>query len=295
MSDVSVIGLGAMGSALARVLMGAGRAVTVWNRSPGKAEALAALGARGAGTAADAFGASPVVLICVAGYAATEEIVAPGDAAQRLAGRTVVQLSTGTPKEAQEAADWFGRCDADYLDGAIHGGPQTIGTPDGHILVAGPEAAFARAEPLLRDLAADVGYLGPNIRAASALATLCHHYGRFLGLAHGALLCESEGVGLDLYAALFPEGDRAHQFVRVVHEDAFGNPPATLSVWAAALRRILEQASDAGISGEIPAFAAGLFDRAIAAGHGKENVAALVKVLRGSGNPLRATPDLRRT
>lgn len=45
--------------------------------------------------------------------------------------------------------------------------------------------------------------------------------------------------------------------------------------------RILSQAHDAGINCEIPHFVTGLFERAIAAGHGEEDVAALVKVLRG--------------
>lgn len=38
MSDISVIGTGAMGSALARALLKAGREVTVWNRSPEKCD-----------------------------------------------------------------------------------------------------------------------------------------------------------------------------------------------------------------------------------------------------------------
>ncbi len=43
--DVTVIGLGAMGSALARALANAGKRVMVWNRSPDKAQAMTAVGA----------------------------------------------------------------------------------------------------------------------------------------------------------------------------------------------------------------------------------------------------------
>ena len=59
MSDISVIGLGAMGSALARTLLGAGRNVTVWNRSPEKIQSLVALGALGSSNFGDALAASP--------------------------------------------------------------------------------------------------------------------------------------------------------------------------------------------------------------------------------------------
>ena len=46
MSDITVVGLGAMGSALAHSLLKAGREITVWNRSPDKVQPLVALGAR---------------------------------------------------------------------------------------------------------------------------------------------------------------------------------------------------------------------------------------------------------
>ena len=121
------------------------------------------------------------------------------------------------------------------------------------------------------------------IGAASALdlAWLCQRFGLFLGLAHGARICESEMVGTDLYATLFPAGDRSRTFAQVIHADSYGQPPASLGVWYAALQRVQIQARDAGINSEVPGFAASLFKRAMAAGHGEEDVAALIKVLRG--------------
>ena len=58
MSDVSVIGLGAMGSALAEALLKSGLSVTVWNRSPARADALVAKGAVAAGSVNEAVEAS---------------------------------------------------------------------------------------------------------------------------------------------------------------------------------------------------------------------------------------------
>jgi 3-hydroxyisobutyrate dehydrogenase-like beta-hydroxyacid dehydrogenase len=65
MSDVSVIGLGAMGSALARTLLRAGHRVTVWNRTSTKTGPLARDGAIPARDPAAAVLASPIVLVCV--------------------------------------------------------------------------------------------------------------------------------------------------------------------------------------------------------------------------------------
>ncbi|MCJ7780453.1 MAG: NAD(P)-binding domain-containing protein, partial [Acidimicrobiia bacterium] len=75
MSDVTVIGLGAMGSALAATLIEKGHAVTVWNRTAAKAAPLVSAGAVQAATPRDAVAASPVTIVCVGGYADTREVL----------------------------------------------------------------------------------------------------------------------------------------------------------------------------------------------------------------------------
>jgi 3-hydroxyisobutyrate dehydrogenase-like beta-hydroxyacid dehydrogenase len=256
--------------------------MTVWNRSPEKMQPFVANGADGAPSVALAVQASPVTTICVDSYVVAREILGGEDIAPHLSGRTVIQLSTGTPREAREFEAWLQSHGVDYVDGAIEGGPSDVDAGTTQILFAGPKAAFERCERLLRCLGSDLRYLGDNIGAAAALdlAWLCQRYGLFLGVAHGARLCESENVSLDLYASMFPEGDRARSVAGVIHANAFENPGATLSVWAGALKRVESQARDAGINCEFPDFVAGLFERAIAAGYGEEDVAALVKVFR---------------
>ena len=125
-------------------------------------------------------------------------------------------------------------------------------------------------------------YLGTNVRAASALdlAWLCVSYGRLLAITHAACLCESEGVGVDLFASLFGEGSTIRHYANVIHSAGFENRAATLNVWDAALQRIRTQGKDAGINTDFPDFVSSLFEKAVDAGHGEENVMALVKVLR---------------
>ena len=105
MSDVSVLGLGLMGSALCRALQEAGHAVTVWNRATSKMEPSMARGAHGAESAGAAVGSSPVTLVCVDGYAAARSVLA--DQVSSLTGKTIIQLSTGSPREAQEIEVWL--------------------------------------------------------------------------------------------------------------------------------------------------------------------------------------------
>ena len=75
MSAVKLIGLGAMGSALAKALIDAGRSITVWNRSPERLEKIVALGAQGASDVPDAVKSSNVILVCVSNYTATRNFL----------------------------------------------------------------------------------------------------------------------------------------------------------------------------------------------------------------------------
>ena len=93
MSDVSVIGLGAMGSALARTLLENDRKVTVWNRSADKAEPLVSAGAVLADSASEAIEASPATITCIASHGQTLELL--GRSAASLPGKTIIELRTG--------------------------------------------------------------------------------------------------------------------------------------------------------------------------------------------------------
>lgn len=282
MSDISILGLGLMGGELARALQQAGHKITVWNRSPIKMEPFIDEGAAGAPSVAAAVSASPVILVCVDNYTVTQSFLYTDDVAPHLSGRTLIQLSTGTPREAREAESWFNERDVAYIDGAILASPTNIGE-DAQILFAGPEVAFRSAERLLKCLGGNLRYLGENISAPAALdlAWLCVRFGIILGAIHGAILCESEEVGVDVYATLFPDGDRARMVSEVIDAATYNNPSATVRVWQAVLQRLHEQAQLAGINKEFPEFGAGIVERAMTTGYGDEDVAALIKVLRG--------------
>jgi 3-hydroxyisobutyrate dehydrogenase-like beta-hydroxyacid dehydrogenase len=276
MADISALGLGSMGSALAAALQRGDHRLCVWNRTAATMERFVEGGAVGATSASAAIRSSPVVLVCVDDYRVTREILEGDGAGAELANRTLVQVSTGTPREAREAAAWVGRPRGSYIDGAILGGPGSIGTDQALLLFGGPGPAYRRCEPTLRCLGGQVRYLGENVVAPAALdlAWLCQRFGLFVGVAHGARICEAEGVGVDQYASMFPEGDRARLLARVIHAGVYDHPSATLSVWYNALQRVRAQARDAGIDSAVPDFVADLFERAIAQDHGQDESGA---------------------
>jgi 3-hydroxyisobutyrate dehydrogenase-like beta-hydroxyacid dehydrogenase len=287
MSDISIIGLGAMGTALARALVQAGHSVTVWNRSPEKMDSVVALGADGAARLEDALGASPKIMICINDYASTARLLDRPEVTPLLRDRTVIQSSTGTPKEAGDSDIWFRAQGATYMDAAIMVYPDTVGTPEAQILVAGPEAAFQDCRPLLQSLAGDLRYLGPNIRAAAALdlALLSRLMGIVFGTIHGAHLCEAEGISVAQLAALLPAGDRGRTIAQVIHDDSFevGGAGATVEVSMGAVTHLQDQARDAGINSELPDLLMSWLKRAKAAGYGSQESASVVRILRESG------------
>lgn len=286
MSDISMIGLGAMGSALAKAQVRAGHKVTVWNRSPQRMAPLVELGAKGAESVAAAVKASPLIMVCIDNYTATNALLRADDVVAHLSGRSVIQLSTGTPSEARDSETWITAQSASYLDGIIQPYPAGIGAADAQILFSGSKSVFETSQPLLRCLGGDLRFIGEKVGAAAALdlAGLPSSLGMYVGFAHGARLCEAEGVSLDHFAALHPEGDRIRELADIVHAEAFAlgslHPGASIRIWEECIQRLQAQARDAGMSSEFPDNISGIFKRAVAAGIGEEDLAALIKVLR---------------
>ena len=289
MTELTCVGLGLMGSALARALLAAGHPVTVWNRSPGKAEALVGLGAQEARSFAEALAASPVVLICIDNYASTRALLESEGKADRLAGRMVVSLTTGTPREAEELSAWVEAQGARYLDGAILAGPNEIGSPTGDILISGDPVAWQAAEPFLTCLAGKVRHVGQRVGAAAGLdfAWLTMSYVQFIGVAHAANICRAQGIELQAFLDIFQADidTETSKLARIIKDADYDHPTATLQVWGEALGHIQEQARDAGIPSDIPDFIAGYFQRAIGMGLGQQEAIAIYKTLLVTEKP----------
>jgi 3-hydroxyisobutyrate dehydrogenase-like beta-hydroxyacid dehydrogenase len=284
MSDVTVIGLGNMGSALAHVLQDApqGCAVTVWNRSLEKAAPLVAKGAVLAPSAAAAIESSPIILVCVTNYAAANHLL--NEVATNVAGKLLVQLTTGLPQDARASETWAHAHGAEYLDCAITGSPSSIGTPGAHILVAGKEAVFQKAEPLLRLLAANLDYKGEPIGLASTweMIYIMHYYGMFLSLFHSVQICQAEGIPLEQYITLLGEQGKSYEkwLCENILSGNYRETSAPLELWAGGIGLIARHAEESHIHAEFPRLAARLFQQAMDAGYGREEVSALFKVLQ---------------
>jgi 3-hydroxyisobutyrate dehydrogenase-like beta-hydroxyacid dehydrogenase len=283
----AVIGLGTMGTTLARLLLGAGYRVTVWNRTQAKVRPLVSQGAGEAQSAAAAIAEGDIVVVCVHDYKAAREILETTEVEAELKGRVIVQLTTGSPDEARQSERWAQRHGAEYVDGAIQAAPSQMGRPDTMILVSGAQSAYRRTEAVLGVFAGNVKYLGDQVSAASTmdLATLSYVYGASLGFLQGARVAESEGFRVDHYAGLVADISPSFaEFFRhegtVIQSDDYTVSESPLKISVEATERILTAARDSGLATDLPALAADLFQQAAAAGYGDQEFAAAIKVLR---------------
>jgi len=276
MIHVAVIGLGPMGVALARLLVAAGHRVTVWNATP-RLDAVP--GARVASAPQDAIAAAELVLICLRNIAVVRSVLV--GSCTVLPGRRVVNLSSGSPGEAQSLADWISARDAEFIDGAVMNNPEEMGKAGSRILLAGPAPLVAAITPHLACLAGELRHVGPSYRAAKALyqAFEMVYFGHLAAALHAADICLSEGISLPHLHALH-DADPTHQgFIDTLIQGNYRPANQSMSAWASDLALIRQQAAEAGISAPFPDMLSVLFDRAIAAGHGQDDVMAIWKTM----------------
>ncbi|MDA0565512.1 NAD(P)-binding domain-containing protein [Streptomonospora sp. S1-112] len=282
---VTVLGLGSMGSALAAALLDRGHPTTVWNRSAGKARPLVERGARLAPTAWAAVEASPLVVACVLDYPALHSVLGP--VAGALSGRSLVNLTTGSPEQANAALDWARANGIDYLDGAIMTTPPEVGDAEMMFLYSGSRTAFDAHRPTLEALG-DPLYLGadPGLASLYDVALLGVMWSTMAGWLHAAALVGADrtpAVDFTQLAVRWLSGAVSGFLTRYAAQVDAGRYPgddATVDVQIAAIDHLIHAAEARGIDNGLPELLKGLMERAAAAGHGADSFAGVVEVLR---------------
>ncbi|MFF4954516.1 NAD(P)-dependent oxidoreductase [Streptomyces chattanoogensis] len=293
---VTVVGLGSMGSALAAAFLERGHPTTVWNRSPDKARPLADRGARPAATPEEAIAASPLIVACVRDYEALHSVLDP--VAGRLAGKVLVNLTSGSPEQAHEAVAWAGSHGADYLDGAIMTTPPGVGSPDMMFLYSGAHAVFEAHRPALAALG-DPLHLGtdPGLASLYDAALLGLMWSTMTGWLHGTALVgageiaeETAGETTEKTAAraftplairwLTAVAGFLTTYAPQVDAGRYPGDDATVDIQIAAIDHLIHAAASRGIDNALPELLKSAMERAKAAGHGNDSYASVIEVLK---------------
>lgn len=195
---ITVLGLGAMGTAITRAAAAGGAEVRAWNRSP---RSLADLGiddhdqgVRLAGSAVEAVAGADIVVLCVRDHAAARTIV--DTVAPHLGRGILVNVSTGSPNEAVESARQAAAHGLRYLTGAVMVPTSMVGTDDCLVLYAGTEADLAAAATLRNLLGGAADPTGPDhaVPPALDLAMLDVYFAGMYAHLHATVLAEAYGI-----------------------------------------------------------------------------------------------------
>ncbi|WP_017624788.1 NAD(P)-dependent oxidoreductase [Nocardiopsis chromatogenes] len=283
-TPVTVLGLGAMGSAIARTFLDRGHPVTVWNRTAGKAAPLAEAGASVAAGAAGAAAASPLVVVCLLDDDAVDAVLA--DVGNAVEGKALVNLTSGSPAQARKTERWAAEHGAEYIDGGIMADPPDLGTPNAHFSFSGSRAAFEAHEPTLMELGNGT-YYGEDAGLASVefMAQVATAYELLIGFLHTLRLVKAEGADpaefadrvADSIAASYPPLLRG--IGKAVRDGEFPPDMGPLSVQAALMDDLIDHRRSTGVDTTRMVEVKRLMDRRIADGHGGEGFSGLFPLL----------------
>ena len=285
LATVGFIGTGIMGKPMARNLLQAGYPVRAWNRSPAKAQELAAHGAEVLPTPAlAAKGAQVLVCMLSDGPTCDEVLFGEGGAARVLApGALVIVMSSIAVDSAVEQARQCAELGLHYLDAPVSGGERGAREASLAIMVGGEVAAFEQGRQVLAAMGRPV-HVGPagtgelsklvnQLIVASTIATV----------AEGLLLAERGGADpVKVHEALlggFVDSPIWRQHgQRMLDNDFTPGGPAKWQLKDT--RTALAQAQKLGLSLPVGSLVDGLFQAMIEAGDGELDHAGLIRQLR---------------
>lgn len=286
-ATVSVLGLGAMGSRLAQVLVAGGHEVTVWNRGRlGTGRAARVAGARLVASSAAAAAAAPLVLMCVLDYAAADEVLSAPGVLPALAGRTLVQLTNGSVPEVRAQMGRAAAAGAHFLCGSIAGYPRHMGRPEAVILYSGDEAAFREHEHTLAGLAGAQRYLGadPELQNATYVAAFGYYYAALGGFLESAALAAARGVPVAEFAAAMPAMtalllDHIDDAARRLTDGDLGGDQASVDVHLAGSARRRQAFAEHCLQSRFTDAFTNYLRQAHEAGAGERDIAALFSLM----------------
>ena len=282
---VGYVGLGIMGLPMARNLLGAGREVVAWNRSPAPLAEAAGAGAEPAGSAAEVAARAGVVFLCLTASADVEEVMlgAGGVVEGLRPDAVVVDMSTISPSVTRRLAAVLAGRGATLLDAPVSGGEQGAAAGTLSIMVGGPRKALERVRPLLAILGGTITHCGPvgsgqTVKLCNQVAVALNN----LAMAEALVLCAASGVDPRVMLAAITRGaagswQLANLGPRILERDFA--PGFKVSLQQKDLRLALEAASELSVPLAGTSLVHQLFAAVERRGRGEQGTQALVTAL----------------
>ena len=272
MSTIAVVGLGAMGKAMADNLVQAGHDVSVWNRSPGPVGELEAIGARPLASAAQAFESGVVFSVLADDHAVTQTFLTP-DVLSAGRGALHVNLATVSTKLADRATALHDEHGVGYIAAPVFGRVAVAQAGELQVLAAGPAGQIDRAQPFLDVIGARTWRLGDAPRQANVVKIV----GNFLiasaiqALSEAVSMAERSGVDsallVELLTSTLFQGPAYSSYGKLIATSAYEPAGFTTTLGRKDVGLALEVAADTGLRLPFGEVLRTVFDEALAGGH----------------------------
>jgi 3-hydroxyisobutyrate dehydrogenase len=283
---IGFVGMGTMGAAMAANLRRAGYEVTVWNRTPGRAASVTALGAREAATPAEAAGDADIIVTCVSDTPDVEAVLFghQGIAEGLAAGSLVIDCSTISPSATSGFAARLAEAGIAFVDAPVSGGSEGARQATLTIFVGGEPAAVERARPVLEAMGKTITHFGPagSGQAVKAVNQVVIS-GVYLAVAEGMVLAMRAGLDPEAVVSALGGGvagswilaNRSGKMIRNDYPLGFRT-----SLHLKDLTIALELARTLGVTLPVTALAAQLEAGLVARGYGDEDMSNLARAIR---------------
>jgi len=283
---VGFAGMGTMGAFMATNLVRAGFAVTVWNRTPGRAADLLELGAREAASPKELAQLSDIVVTCLTDTPQVNDVLfgEHGLAEGLAAGSLFIDCSTISPLSAQEMARRLSDLGVTMLDAPVSGGSEGARLGTLSIMVGGNQVDVERARPVLDAMGSTVTHLGAvgSGQWAKAINQVILA-GVYLGVAEGITLGLKAGLDVERVVGALA-GGAAASWVLTNRSGNMINDEYPLGFKIALHRKDLgiglALAEKVGAVLPIAAMAATFEDGLTSQGHGDDDISALARPIR---------------
>ena len=280
MAKVAVVGLGAMGSRIARRLLDSGHQVIVWNRNAARVTPLTEAGAAAAKSPADAAGQAEVVITMVSNPGALKDVTEgpAGVGAGASASATVIQMSTVGTKATERVASVL-PVGVGFIDAPVLGSVTEAETGTLKIFAGGPQPLVEQWSPLLSSLG-EILYVGAvGAGSAAKLVANATLVGVIAVLGEALALAQGLGMPLDVAFEVLGTTALADQAERRRPSVESGDYPArfALSLARKDADLILEAVASSGLDLRVTEAARAWLADAEAAGLGDQDYSAVLK------------------
>ena len=283
--NIGFIGLGIMGTPMAKHLIKAGYEIAVYDKNIDAVKHMVTEGAKPCESPSDVASKSKTIIVMVPDSSDVKAVISDNNGILETIGTesVVIDMSTISPKVGIEMANLLGSKRVKYMDTPVTGGVVGAHNAKLSILVGGDAETFENVLPILKVMGSNVAHMGPNGAGhAAKLANQILGIGCMVGLAEGLVFAEKMGLDLSAFMDAASKGASTSWMLENVGPtllDRDFSPGFMARHMRKDLRLVVEAAGDVHAAVPITSIISQLYEQMLSEGDGSVGHHAIIKVI----------------